>query len=394
MERMSFSVRTPAFRGTMGGAVQDAHTRRVISRREVRRHDSDDDSVAHDSDLWDGLKDCTETANTPVQMEQVDPLILGRDPPSERRCDAWESGETNTAAAGAEEAPQTIELQSTHEPSTRDLHVAAELGHETRCPEIQEATGESMDSTVLLHAEQTDIADSSAVRDETENIPAQPEVTAEIPEFPPCNAHEKAEADVELSNAAKVMKNYDVPSSPSQRPSRCAGRSTKYDHVKSRLFEITAASRAKIVSHERRSHNVSPLAESYQPISSTAAVLGLGADNLGKQPNTSKASGLASGLLGNGQQMLGARVHVSAVGKKNSTAIRRPSTQGSRATSSLPRPLFDSKGPQPCSFGLRSKLASLDAESFLREVLEGGKTIRQELQASPCQRPIIFLANK
>ena len=141
---MSFSVRTPAFRGTMGGAVQDAHTRRVISRREAKMSERDTASVADAPAHCSSLTDSEELASTPLQAAS-DPPDAGHDAQVERQHEAARGGEAQPACAWAAEdhtleANRTPEHQQQQPIAQEDVsEVVAEPEPEAPPPEVEQA---------------------------------------------------------------------------------------------------------------------------------------------------------------------------------------------------------------------------------------------------------------
>lgn len=382
----------------MGGTVQDAHTRRVISRGAARAHGSGEETdraacAASTEEDSSGRASATLAREEPTH----DPGAAARMPDEQRTSSPRE--------AEAVDAPPLDELPRTPpepQPTTPAAEEHAEPDPGSAPPALEVA-----------------FAPAEPVVDDVAR-PWSPQITCPdaVPEPPmaPLESNQSVSdkepaidvADDEPEDSLKDIKSPGVAASPPQR--RCLGRAAKYDHIKSRLFEITATSKAKIVSSERgRRTQVQAdpdVTETCQPASPTAAVLRPGCADTAAETSAApkhtawlgkmgKATGivgnnLTDGLVGNSKQPPAMRGHLTSAVKF--AHPRRPSTQGARrgATDSFrSKSMFLSKGPQPSPFGLGSSLAAIDAESFLREVIEGGKTIRQ---ATDGQRQSIFPA--
>jgi hypothetical protein len=362
----------------MGGTVQDAHTRRVISRRAARAHgngDEGDGAVCRASTEEDG----SGRASAPLASGELpahDPGTAARTPDeqrtaSPRQCEV-------PCALPLEELPRTPPEPQPTSPAAEE-HAKPDPGGMLEVETEAVAPADPVEAATRPGSPQ--IASGGA-------MPEPPMAPFESKQSAPDQEPAIQVADDEPADRLKDIKSPAVAASLPQR--RCIGRAANYDHIKSRLFEITAASKAKIVSSERgrrtQGQTDSNVMETCQPTLPTVAVLRPGcADTAAATPvapksprqpawlgKTAKATGtnLANGLVGNGAQSPGMRGHLNPAAKLGHPW--RPSTQCTR-----PKSLFLSKGPQPSPFGLGSSLTAIDAESFLRGVLEGGKTIRQ-----------------
>jgi hypothetical protein len=230
---MPYTVRTPAFRGCMGGAIEDAHTRRVILRAEYKAARLAEESECPDAGISTSLG---ETACQALSLRGAasphdnTPLAPAPDsPPEASVAERAPSPEPEPPAAHDEVETPLVEAPAPPSPERTEPEPAASQADENMLQD--EDPPENVDAGV----NQTQEEPMAEVADEE---PAPP---------PPAEAEVRgteAVADRPVPEREEAPRTVHRPSSSSQRPA-------KYDHVKSRLHHVTAACRAKKKSNDK-----------------------------------------------------------------------------------------------------------------------------------------------
>ena len=230
---MPYTVRTPAFRGCMGGAIEDAHTRRVILRAEYKAARLAEESEGPDAGSSPSLG---ETACQPLSPRGAasphdnTPMAPALDSsPEAPFAERAPSPEPEPPVAHDEVETPLVEAPAPPSPERTEPEPAASQADEHMLQD--EDPPENVDAGVNQMQEEP-----MAVVAEEEPAPPPP-AEAEV-------RGTEAVADRPVPQREEAPRTAHRPSSSSQRPA-------KYDHVKSRLHHVTAACRAKKKSNDK-----------------------------------------------------------------------------------------------------------------------------------------------
>ena len=398
---MPYTVRTPAFRGCMGGAIDDAHTRRVITRTA---------QVAEESEGPD--------ASSPALGETAGPLLSPRGAASTHGSPPPTAAPESPPGASAERAP---EPQAPSPEPELPAAAHAEPPQTVVCealpssePAAEEPAAEEPAAGEAEAQDRTQQADADLAEDTDAAAEQIPQVEAVAVEAVAVEAVAVEPAPTEAAGCAPSTEavterpacGREVAPSPSHRPPRIVHRPHKYDHVKSRLHHVTAACRAKLKSNDK----TSPAALRWSgPVVAAAQSPTCNPDWPGEEssgrPTPPSSAGVRAPTAGSQSGVTVLRFRAPDGGSNLATTSysipKRPWTRGSHALGSQDSvfPMLP-KGPQPPAhfshfsrldansapsprtfsalkprFGLPVAKGShgipkrLDAESFLREII-------------------------
>lgn len=233
---MPYEVRTPSFRGAMGGAVQDAHTRRVITKRSC-----DDDSSESYHDDIPGSSQVPEAAEVRREQEAQEPeaSVVMREEEEARRKEMEEERRKKEEERRAEEASREQRLQSEAEERSRAERQRQHEEKERRREE-QRKREEQEDARRVAEWQQQEEARVVAREEKPEEAGSECVCTRM-----PCTT-DSTTSEEPRTGMKKVG---DAVDAAQRLGSRNGSRSTGYSHVKSRLHHMTAACKAKVVSN-------------------------------------------------------------------------------------------------------------------------------------------------
>lgn len=316
---MPFTVRTPAFRGVMGGAIQDAHTRRMISRagREISP-----DRGSSTADEQEGVKEEEENKKWKEKLEEEEETQKREDERQKREEQEMVRREEEERERQAE--AKQVEMALAEERQKREEEERARMDEAAREKEEAERKRRAEIEVEDVHPEaETPPMVESADNEESSMGDSQPQH----------NAVHLIGKEIEVA---------------AERPDRNVGRAANYVHIKSRLHHMTAACKAKMVSNDRVS--LSPSA-ALRGAESVGGVDGHLTKEEATTPPKKQLQPITSRMMMNGRN--GSREPAVRPIRMN---MRRPSTEGSSRTPGLTRTIhlspastFDVKGTSTSS---------------------------------------------
>ena len=240
---MPYEVRTPSFRGARGWAVQDAHTRRVITKRSC-----DDDSS--ESDDIPGSCQVPEVRREQEAQEPQASVVM-REEEEARRKEMEEERRKKEEERRAEEASREERLQREAEERSRAERQRQQEEEEERRREEQRKREEEEDERRVAEWRQKEEERRRAAEIEEEEARVAREEKAEEAGSDCVCTRMTCTTDSTTSEEPRtgMKKVGDAVDAPQRLGSRNGSRATGYSHVKSRLHHMTAACKAKIVSN-------------------------------------------------------------------------------------------------------------------------------------------------